>query len=213
MKIRNVVLALATVATIAGCSGKKTGSATNTEFAEAVGKAIDRQLQQYPKSRVKDLYKSFFQDKFGPGHLVADTTGAGAYLRRELSSYSLASTDGEIFEPTGWEGNFVRVNLAVIKKNLVPYEVFLDVFFRSAQNISTPSLEEWREEWKAIEQIIRTKAPSLPDYEADLAEINANLAKGVYMGHHSQVYEETYAPHYRIIRTEIFEKEIKPLLF
>ncbi|MDR2497791.1 MAG: hypothetical protein LBD21_11780 [Tannerellaceae bacterium] len=211
MKIRKVILALAAVIAVAGCSGKKTEGANDREFAEAVGKAVERQLQQYPESRVKDLYKSFFQDKFGPGHLVADTTGAGAYLRRELGSCSC--TEGEAFEHTGWEGNFVRVNLSVVKNNLVPYDVFLDAFFRSAQDIKTPSLEEWRKEWAAIEQIIRAKAPSLPDYESDLAEIDRNLAKGIYMGHHSRVYEETYAPHYRILRKDIFEKEIKPLLF
>ncbi|MDR2497884.1 MAG: hypothetical protein LBD28_00400 [Tannerellaceae bacterium] len=211
MKIRNMILALATVASLAGCSGKKTGSETDRQFAEAVSKAVERQMQQYPESRIKDLYKSFFQDKFGPGHLIADTTGAGAYLRRELSD--CACTDGEAFEPTGWEGNFVRVNLSVLKKNLVPYDLFLSAFFRSAQNINAPSLEEWKEEWNAIAEIICAKHPSLPDYESDLSEINDNLAKGIYIGHHSRVYEETYAPHYRLIRKEIFEEEIQALLF
>jgi hypothetical protein len=209
---RNLLFALAAAVSLTGCSGKKASGESGKEFEEAVGKAVERQLQEYPQSRVKDLYKSFFQDQFGPGHLVADTAGAGAYLRRELSDCECADS-GVAWEPTGWEENFVRVNLSVIKNGSAPYNVFLDAFFRSAQNINAPSLEEWRKEWKEIEAIIRKKAPSLPDYESDLAEIEQNLDQGIYMGHHSRVYEETYSPHYRLIRKDIFEAEIRPLLF
>ena len=32
--------------------------------------AIERQLQDYPESRVQDIYKNFCQDNLGPGHLI-----------------------------------------------------------------------------------------------------------------------------------------------
>ena len=209
---RNLLFALATAVSLVGCSGKKASGESGKEFEDAVGKAVERQLQDYPQSSLKDLYKSFFQDQFGPGHLVADTAGAGAYLRRELGEYE-GPGSGAAWEPTGRKENFVRVNLSAIKTGAVPYNVFLSAFFRSAQNINTPSLEEWRKEWKQIEAIIRDKAPSLPDYDSDLAEIEQNLDQGIYMGHHSRAYEETYSPHYRLIRKDIFEAEILPLLF
>ena len=44
------------------------------DFEEAVRVAVSRQMQKYPKSTLKDLYKNFFQDKFGPGHIIGDTT-------------------------------------------------------------------------------------------------------------------------------------------
>ena len=78
-------------------------------FEDAVKASVNRQLEIYPKSTLKDLYKHFFQDKFGPGHIVKDTTSSGKYLRLELSQ--MTKTSGGIAEPTGWEGNFVRLNL------------------------------------------------------------------------------------------------------
>ena len=99
------------------------------DFEKAVHVAVSRQMQKYPKSTLKDLYKNFFQDKFGPGHIIGDTASAGNYLRRELASYTECT--GDIAEPTGWEGNFLRVNLSVIKNGQIPYATFFDAFVRS----------------------------------------------------------------------------------
>lgn len=180
------------------------------DFENAVRQAVARQLETYPKSTLKDLYKNFFQDKFGPGHIISDTTGAGNYLRRELASYTVV--EGALAEPTGWEGNFYRVNLAVIKNNLIPYDRYFDAFVRSVNGIRPVPVPEWRKEWHRIEAVIRSMSLSLPDYENDKTEIEERLEKGEYVGHHSRVFEDTYSPHYRIISKEIFEKEIQPLL-
>lgn len=179
-------------------------------FEEAVRLAVTRQMETYPKSTLKDLYKNFFQDKFGPGHIIGDTAGAGNYLRRELASYT--KTEGALAEPTGWEGNFLRVNLSVIKNNQVPYDVFFDAFVRSVNGIRPITVAEWQKEWHQIEGIIHSMNLSLPDYESDKVEIENRLSKGEYVGHHSKLFEDSYSPHYRIISREIFEKEILPLL-
>ena len=44
--------------------------AQDGNFQERVEKAARWQMENYPKSRLLDLYKNFFQDKFGPGHIV-----------------------------------------------------------------------------------------------------------------------------------------------
>ena len=49
-------------------------AAEKVDFDKAVRTAVERQMQFYPKSTLKDLYKNFFQDKFGPGHIISDTT-------------------------------------------------------------------------------------------------------------------------------------------
>lgn len=41
--------------------------------AQAVTKAIEEQMNTYPESTLKDIYKSFFQDAFGPGHLIPES--------------------------------------------------------------------------------------------------------------------------------------------
>lgn len=179
-------------------------------FNEAVRNAVARQMKAYPKSTLKDLYKNFFQDKFGPGHIISDTTSAGNYLRRELASYS--EIEGEIAEPTGWEGNFYRVNLSVIKEGKIPYQTYFDAFIRSVQGIQPVAVSDWQKEWRAIELIIRSMNLSLPGYADDRKEIEERLERGEYVGHHSKVFEETYSPHYRIISKQIFEKELQPML-
>lgn len=179
-------------------------------FNEAVRNAVVRQMKAYPKSTLKDLYKNFFQDKFGPGHIISDTTSAGNYLRRELASYS--EIEGEIAEPTGWEGNFYRVNLSVIKEGKIPYQTYFDAFIRSVQGIQPVAVSDWKKEWQAIELIIRFMNLSLPGYADDRKEIEERLERGEYVGHHSKVFEETYSPHYRIISKQIFEKELQPML-
>ena len=49
----------------------------NKDFEKEVREAVSRQMQNYPKSTLKDLYKNYFQDQFGPGNIISDTTAAG----------------------------------------------------------------------------------------------------------------------------------------
>jgi len=186
------------------------GRAENADFELAVRESVNRQLELYPKSTLKDLYKNFFQDEFGPGHIVSDTTAAGNYLRHELSSYS--ETSGIVAEPLGWKGNYLRVSLSVIKNNQIPYSLFFDAFVRSVNSIKPISVREWQTEWFRIEAIIRAMNLSLPNYEIEKKEIEDRLNQGEYVGHHSQIFEENYDPHYRIVSREICEKELLPLL-
>jgi hypothetical protein len=157
---------------------------------------------------LKDIYKSFFQDRYGPGHIINDTTAVNRYLLNELNSYS--EITGVITEPTGWQHNFYRVNLSVIKDSLVPREVLLDAFIRSANEIEPIPVQEWKKEWVQIEKIVKSMELSLPDYDKDSAEIEERLKEGNYVGHHSDAYNNAYKPHYRIISKKIFEKEILP---
>lgn len=179
-------------------------------FEMEVRKSVNRQMNTYPESTLKDLYKSFFQDRFGPGHIIGDTTAAKNYLLSELASDT--TTSGELTEATGWKQNFYRVNLSAVKNNLVSQEVLLDALIRSANEVEPITIEEWRKEWNKIEAVIKAMNLALPDYENDSEDINEKLKKGNYVGHHSEAYNKAYKPHYRIISKKIFKKEILPLI-
>jgi hypothetical protein len=185
-------------------------SSNSKKQIHAVKTAVNDYMKIYPKSTLKDLYKSFFQDRYGPGHLIDDTAAAGRYLLKELDSYTTVS--GEIAEPTGWRHNFYRVNLSVIKEGLVPYNLFFNAFVRSANGIKAIPVEEWRKEWIQIEKIIKSMKLSLPFYDDDRNEIEQRLKEGNYAGRHSEAFNEAYTPHYRVIGKKIFEEEILPLL-
>ncbi len=185
------------------------------ESEHAVRRSVEQAMRRYPESTLKDLYKLFFQDRYGPGHLIRDREAADRYLKRELESYT-ALTPGrsveEVAEPTGWQHHFYRVDLSVLKEDLISYDLFFDAWVRSVNGITPISVEAWREEWRRIEKTIRSMRLSLPGYVVDYRDIQEKLEAGNYVGHHSQAYNEAYAPHYRIISKKIYEEEILPLL-
>ena len=177
---------------------------------EKIRQSVERQLELYPESTLRDLYKNFFQDRFGPGHIIADNTAADRYLRYELNTAE--GFEGLDYEPTGYEGRFLRVNLGVIADGRVPYDKYFDAFVRSVNGITPISIEEWSKEWHEIDSVIMTMGLDLENMAHDRAEIKALIDGGDYVMHHSQRFNDHYQPHYRIIERTIFEREILPLL-
>lgn len=178
----------------------------------AIEQAIGKQMVSHPASTLQDLYKNFFQEQFGPGHLVPDTTSAARYLRYELQT--MDSESQTLYEPIGVEGRFVRVNLDVIKRGYIDFNTFLDAFLRSATCFELPAIDEWKEKWESIEQtaIGMGLDKTLPRFKEDSQAIDELLREGNYVMHHSPEYSEAYQPHYRLIERNIFEKEILPKL-
>lgn len=180
--------------------------------------AISRQLQDYPESRVQDIYKSFCQDNLGPGHLIPNPESARNYLMSELNTFrsdldsARYQAPAILYYPVGDEGNYVRVDLLVVLEGIVGEEAFLDAFVRSANQGKRVTEEQWVAKWNAVEKVIRKEFKSIPDAGKDLEMINENVANGNLIMHHSEVFGETYNPHYRIIARDIFEKELKPLI-
>ena len=178
--------------------------------AVAVRVAVERMMADYPHSTLQDIYKSFFQDNFGPGHAVPDSARAAAWLHSELQK--LDRLDVPLYEPTGYKGNYYRVSLAAIASGKVQADALLSAFLRSVRAVQPSKIAAWVKEWELIESIIAAMEFSLPNYEADSKAIAAMLAGGHYAVHHSRLYNEHYAPHYRIIAKDIFEAEILPLI-
>lgn len=177
---------------------------------EKIREAVRYQMQVYPHSTLRDLYKNFFQDRFGPGHIIGDTVSAAAYLRKELASRE--QFEGARYEPTGYLGNFYRVNLSLIKEGLVDYQTYFNVFVRSVNGIIPISVEEWKKEWELISGVISNMNLGLDNYAQDSIEIAGLLQQGKYVMHHSQAFNDAYDLHYRIIEKKLFEKELLPLI-
>ena len=205
MKIftRYILLAVVAMVLLISCNW---ANPTHTKIRQSA----ERQLELYPESTLRDLYKNFFQDRFGPGHIIADNSAADRYLRYELNTAE--GFEGLDYEPTGYEGRFYRVNLGVIADGRVPYEKYFDAFVRSVNGIKPISIEQWRTEWHEIDSVIMSMGLQLENYSADRAEIKALIDGGDYVMHHSQRFNDHYQPHYRIIERTIFENEILPLI-
>ena len=170
---------------------------------------VNRQLQNYPKSRLLDIYKSCFQDYMGAEHLVSDRQRVKAYLDEELNTTSLDDLMPWYYEPCGIEGNYVRVSLRTVKEDIIQENLLLDAFIRSANNKERPSVDSWREQWHKFIGTIEQMNLNLPSYSEDKQFIDSILSAGKYAISHSPDYREAYHPHYRIVERNIFEREIK----
>ena len=170
--------------------------------------AIERQMAAYPKSTLQDIYKSFYQEHFGPGHIISDTASARRYLMHELSE--MDETSSPYFEPTGSQGDFVRVYLSAVADSLITAEQLLDALIKSANSWQDPTVS-WLEKWEAIVSIIQANKMEIEGFEADLPLLT-EAARNNQAVHHSRRYNEAYHPHYRIVERNIFEIELKPSL-
>ena len=180
---------------------------------EMVQAAVSQQMKDYPNTTLQDIYKNFFQDVLGPGHLLFDTTAAKEYLEQELVAYSGTKPyHKRYYEVIGYSHNYYRVNLAVVWEGLVSKEVLFVAFFESAKNITPAIVEKWRKEWAEVEAVIDSMNLGIDHYEEDKAAIDTMLNSGKYMMRHSKVYNDNYHPHYRIIEKKIFHEKILPLI-
>lgn len=180
----------------------------------AIKDAIASQLSQYPESRVTDIYKNFCQDNLGPGHLIPDPESARAYLLSELQEYreDLDSTRYAKpqlrYVPVGDKHNYVRVDLSVVLDGLVDEDTLLNSFVRSANEGKVLSEKAWIKKWNKVASVIRHHFPDIPGAEADLAELDSLIKEGHLIMHHSDEFSKAYNPHYRILASDIFEKEL-----
>lgn len=169
----------------------------------AVKAAVSTQLETYPESRLQDLYKSFFQDRFGPGHIIRDRQSALEYILSEIAEADTLA--GARTEPCGWQGNYIRVNLSVITDGLISAEELTNALMASAKEVKPEDIEHWKDEWAEIVAIIEKDHPDIPDLAEDKSEIEELLSSGQYAYHHSAAYEAAYHPHYRIIASSVLD--------
>lgn len=180
----------------------------------AIKDAIASQIRQYPESRVTDIYKNFCQDNLGPGHLIPDPESARAYLLSELQEYredlDSARYDKPLlrYVPVGDKHNYVRVDLSVVLDGLVDEETLLNSFVRSANEGNVLPEKAWIKKWNKVASVIRRHFPDIPDAESDLAELDSLIKEGHLIMHHSDEFSKAYNPHYRIVASDIFEKEL-----
>jgi len=176
---------------------------------ELIRLAIQKQLQTYPKSTLQDLYKNFFQDSFGLEHLMGDSAEMRQYIIEEAQEAQKTNT---YYEKIGYQNNFYRVSLALIKDSIVSANDFMRAFMQSKQGFKPITLSSWKKDWQKIDSIIYSMKLNLDNYASDRKAIFSMLRSGSYAVHHSKQFNAYYHPHYRIIEKGAFESILLPLL-
>ena len=125
------------------------------QLENEIKKSVKFQMRNYPESTLQDIYKNFFQDAFGPGHLIEDAEACLNNLQIELGQFESGKLK-TVVEPLGHENNFVRVDLSVIRDGIVSYDDYARAFIESGVYFSEPHLDDWINEWQLIVEIIES---------------------------------------------------------
>jgi hypothetical protein len=183
------------------------GCDTNSEN-KRIEQAVSTLISQYPEATLQDIYKSFYQERFGPGHMIPNVENARNYLMSEMEQ--AAENTGAYFEPTGSEGKYVRIYLNAVSDGKIGAEQLLDAFVESANNVE-PRADKWADQWANIVKVIEEK--QLPvKMNDELKQLLKECSEQDEAVHHSETYNQAYRPHYRIVERNIFERQLKPLL-
>ena len=167
-------------------------------FISSIEKSLFQQLHEYPQSTLKDVYKSFFQDEYGPGHLLEDPERARTAFDQELAS--MKSRGRREFEPCGRGLHFHRAPLDLVKDGIIEADEYFDAFLDGASEFMLPDKALWEKKWLALLEVLTPMRRSIKNFEQDALEIAKTLERGHWVMHHSRLYRKAYDPHYRIIR-------------
>lgn len=164
--------------------------------------AVERLLDRYPEATLEDVYKTMFQDRFGVAHILAERDVMCRYIAKEVG---LTSGECECYyEPCGWRGDYVRVDLRAVRDGLLSAEELADMLIVTATLSEDVTATEWHQEWATICEVCGDLVVGLDGYDADLHTLQ-QLALQCQTVHHSDSYREAYAPHYRIVHRSLIE--------
>lgn len=176
-----------------------------------IAESVAMLFSTYPQATLQDVYKTCFQDYFGVAHLLGSREQVYNYICSELGASDYVE-GGRYYEPCGWQGNYYRVYLGAIKDGHITADILTDAFMASTPAVAPTVTEDWINQWKQIENVVVENYPNLYNLKEDKEAIEEMLNQGKYVMHHSRRYNKAYHPHYRIIRRDLFERDILPYL-
>lgn len=160
-------------------------------------KNVQFEYNLHPKAEIVDIYKLIFQGHFGAGHFIIDPEKAEKMLQQELETATTFETDFS----QQISKNYFRVNIKVVTENIVKFDDFLKAFLQSTK--TPPQTNSWISFWKKISHEFST---AFNWEKTALQNFNKKLSERNFIFHHSDVYRNTYQPHYRLISIHEFKK-------
>jgi hypothetical protein len=175
---------------------------------------LKEQIKNHPNQTLQDVYKSCYQDEYGPGHLISNESSAINSLYQEINSIEKDYNPITLIEQTGIYGNYLRVDLTLIRDGIIPFFVLFRALTISATIGGQKSDQNWDKIWTEIAQAVKDSdiKEKLVNFEEDFEKLDIISKSDDKVVHHSDMYENVYHPHYRIIEKNVFENVIKPFI-
>lgn len=144
--------------------------------------------KRYPLMQPQDYGKLAFQSEFGPEHLVDDSEKALSWILEEA-----LQAEKDSVKEAEWIGNgLCRFPLAALENPAQEAPVLTALFMRTARE-HQGTMEGLQE------RLDRLKALEIPGMEVWLREYRGMGCPAV---HHSDLFRDTYHPHYRLLKME-----------
>ncbi|HNX00926.1 MAG TPA: hypothetical protein PLE74_11995 [Candidatus Cloacimonadota bacterium] len=177
------------------------------EFLRAVKTLSWREFVLYPKATLIDYYKLFYQGTFGPGHIIENREIAYKALVQEIKGSS--QSELPFVQDISFLNPYCRVSLEVLEKKMIGEETFMDMLMESCKVLRPITAIEWNEAWQEIEEILFQILPKL--YDKKLVKMLHDEMYGdkIPLFRHSELFRETYKPHYRLIRKDLLPTHIR----
>lgn len=202
---RNIIILLLIV-----CCG-----VTDAQEAGATRSRLQAYMEKYPQSQLRDVYKYCFQDYFGLEHLLSDSMSAVRYVEHEIANADTSDWSRPVFCYPSLNDNYVRVDLNYVRRGIITVSDLVSAMLESARKteaITPMKVKEWEGEWRKIREALFDVYPLPRNFVEDSEMIDRLLSEGGYVMHHSAHFNKTYRQHYRIIRKDVFDQKILPMI-
>lgn len=154
---------------------------------------VEDQLARYPEMQVQDWYKLLHQAAMGNRHLGVEDDVIYNYLLDELDRIEAAQEE-PLVEYISPDSSIIRLNLRPFKaRGGNPDSLFAAM--KVTWDTVVPSTELLTKYWTELKAV-----RPLPYSETELdAYFEQRRAEGFPAVHHSDAYESTYRPAYRVV--------------
>lgn len=172
---------------------------------DALWELVNWHQRLRPKLEIQDVYKLLYQSVFGVGHIIRSGGQALECLRRELDSLDLrVQPQEELVENISLDGAMSRINLRPFKRRGLAAEKLFEAMKLSTED-SQSDRKEFLKLWSQFGSLVRSGAfgfepKNFRDFDRFLKE------SGYPLMHHSLIYNRLYAPSYRVVKVNIFNK-------
>lgn len=172
---------------------------SESEMSQWVGELFER----HPLAESVDVYKQAHQAMFGPGHLLVDEAVVRMRLTQEAQALEM--------DPRDWEEviEVIHPSLEMARVHLRPYlrsggsvQRLVEAMFKTEASLGEPDSEALARLLGAARAALPGVVPESFDMEAFDTLLRAQVAEGFGVVHHSDVYRQTYDPHYRVVLLE-----------
>lgn len=174
---------------------------------------IDFALPQWKKDRqfqIEDAYKWIYQATRGGEHAIPDKEMARQYLEGEWQKLGKPEPNEQIWEPLCSDGEIGRLNLRPFRVGGGQANDLLDAFVQSSQDFKNDE-SNFIAAWNELGKRLKSKSSGNLNGRA-WSKLNQKMKAENYPAiHHSQIFEQSRHPAYRILTKENAHKLIEQL--